>query len=299
MPNKKRKSEASLINNTANDNNNNNNNYDDNDDLLQVVNAPTPANRFIERQVEMLLQEDSVITILDTFIKMELYKEENFSFCDAFKNTNICKNIISVIETQDQTDEVVTIACAFITDLTCDKEFFQNQLATSDFIQAITDQMKIFLENEELQVCVCEAISNISCADFEENSIMEIFKNDTLKVISDVMKKYPENVNIQGSITRLIYSISLQCKAMRDIVIQNNFVEYTLDALNKNFEDNDLSEYSCEFLKLIVEKEEVKICIRGKDGTILLAKIESHYRKISENEVADLALDVFKAVCSP
>eukprot|EP00548_Thalassiothrix_antarctica_P018683 CAMPEP_0194194826 /NCGR_PEP_ID=MMETSP0154-20130528/75796_1 /TAXON_ID=1049557 /ORGANISM="Thalassiothrix antarctica, Strain L6-D1" /LENGTH=276 /DNA_ID=CAMNT_0038919291 /DNA_START=168 /DNA_END=995 /DNA_ORIENTATION=+ len=276
MPNKKRKSEASLINNTANDDNNNNN-YDDDDDLLQVVNAPTPANRFIERQVEMLLQEDSVITILDTFIKMELHKEENYSLCDAFKNTNICKNIISVIETQDQTDEVVRKACGFITRLTCkDKEFFTNQLATSDSIQAITDQMKIFLENEELQVHVCEAISSISCADFEENSIMEIFKNDTLKVISDVMKKYPENVGIQGSIAILVYNVSLECKAMRDIFIQNNFVEYTLDALNKNFEDNDLSKYFCEFLKLIVEKEEVKICIRAKDGTILLAKIESH-----------------------
>ena len=50
---------------------------------------------------------------------------------------------------------------------------------------------------------------------------------------------------------------------------------------------------------LIVEKEGVKICIKTKAGTILLTKIESHYRKISENKVADLALDVFKAVYSP
>jgi len=295
MPNKKRKSEASLINNTATDENNN----DGDDDLPQVVNAPTPANGFIERLVAMLLQESDVVTVLDAFLGMELDEEEKFHICDAFKNTDICKNIINVIGIQDQTDEVVRKACNFITDLTYkDRGFFRQQFLANDCIQAITTQMTIFLQSEDLQKSCSLAIMYITSGAYEENSIIEVFKDDTLKILSDVMKKYPENIHIQNSIIGSIYQISHESEAMMDRVIQNNFVEYTLDALNTHFDNSSVSENSCEFLKLIVAKEEVRICIRAKDGIILLAKIESHYRKISEDKVADLAVNVLRGVCS-
>eukprot|EP00548_Thalassiothrix_antarctica_P010528 CAMPEP_0194161216 /NCGR_PEP_ID=MMETSP0152-20130528/78818_1 /TAXON_ID=1049557 /ORGANISM="Thalassiothrix antarctica, Strain L6-D1" /LENGTH=91 /DNA_ID=CAMNT_0038870983 /DNA_START=664 /DNA_END=936 /DNA_ORIENTATION=- len=87
-------------------------------------------------------------------------------------------------------------------------------------------------------------------------------------------------MRIQERIIACLFVITLKNDDMIEKVIQMKFVEYTLDALNENnLEDIYFSELSCKFLVNLTKNDTAKACIREKDGTLILAKIENLYRK--------------------
>jgi len=257
-------------------------------------------------------------------------EDNDTNIYDAFQNTDICKNLTTLLRKQEyhpkkEEDEkkskslaskkIITFGkvCKLITNLICtDIKYFGNQFVIQDdgvCGAEIVQRMKENPSNVHVQDHGCNALRNMSCVENITDAILKtIFCNtDALDVMSSAMKHFPNNMDLQESVIvcgiKIIGSSSISDdeNITTQMLIENyNFVELTLKTLESYFDKDQIAKPACKFLKLILATTinngttKAKSIIRENGGTVLLAKIEDHYQKLSNTKIVKSAVEVMK-----
>jgi len=268
---------------------------DQDDNAVRVVNAPTPANRCLERQIQLLLDKSTISAVLDIFLAMRLSKGENTELCKAFENTDISKNLIKTLKETDNDEDgnISGKTLELIGDLMRNNSSMRKDFVRNGAIIAIAETMKLFLQNEKLQQHGSRALFYILKDEYWKGasnieSFYDLFYDVILNVLAEVMRKYPMNISIQKQIIAFLSCITCTYTndEMIEKVIQMKCVEYTLNALSKyNSRDILFRILSFKLLTNLNKIDAAKACLREKDLTLILAKIEKFDRKKSDDEL--------------
>jgi len=286
---------------------------DNNDDVLVIVNAPTPANQFIEIQIKMLLDEDTskLQNILDVLLELRLHKSEHVDARKALENTNICQNLIKIMSLDDENSgelqsKVFLFAyhLTFVCGNTNSHQYFPRCFIEKDAIEAITKVMKQFPRNEIIQQRGCSLLANLTYSiDGDDDVIFteELFHlSNSFTIICNAMKEFTENVKLQFGAIAILCDLIVEdpSRSENDTVGQVTFIAPILDVLEKYYSNTALATNIIYFLWNVAERnqEDLKNHILERKATNLLAKVESYYKDDPENEVSKRAASVLKVI---
>mmetsp|Transcript_24539 Transcript_24539/g.27969 ORF Transcript_24539/g.27969 Transcript_24539/m.27969 type:complete len:373 (+) Transcript_24539:112-1230(+) len=294
----------------------------DDNAVVRVNPSPPPANQFVEHLVNMLVVEENRddspsakttsatgLHVLEVLSKMRLKKEENHDLRNAFKDTDLSKNLCELLKQEQTEEEVVRKIIVLIVTLTFkDDGHFKERFVSNDCLMILMQKMNDFSRNEKLQEAACTTLNNISIY-IKRNDIPNATKkrfldaiNNTasMKTFHDTMMNYPKNKCVQESIFAVVQAfLSVNDSNnnrifMQDVLIQVGFLDLICTFLENDLNDQDDNEIKTTaslnafvkmpllLLKIVAQEEkQARIVLREKNAIMMLAAIINRYHASS------------------
>jgi len=278
--------------------------------ISEISVKPTPADKLIELQVQMLLDEKISMAgkILDVLIQLNLLDPDNNEALKAFENTKICQNICRVIsQSNDVRGKIQAKACEFAFHLTWSRNidkshnYFVRRFIANNSIGIISDLLKQFPTNTLIQESGCGVLANLAYSvKSNQNDAISLTKkfecSNCFETLYVSMREFPNNPTLLFNVVSILCDLIVEDPkhSMSDPTEKVTFIAPILDLLGHYYGDPfqvDLITKSLYFLwKVAIRYQKtLRVVIRGKGGTVILAEVEDYYKKQSKNVVSALA----------
>jgi len=248
---------------------------------------------FVNLLLMKVLEPSCTGTILDTLFKLDLC--ENVSAKNAFRGTNICETLLYLLETSSEEQSKI---CGLITIFTLDDDYFLQHFVTNGAVEAIVNTMKRISNDERLQEMGLATIVNMIPFAIENGNN----EPDIQIVIANAMQNFPLNADLQCDAIGCLYYYTMNDDTSSLLLSTTDdddecccLIELILIAIDYHYMDyKDLVESACFVLKTqLLTNEEAKYRFQLREGTIVLAKVESHYRS-SNPDIANMVTSILR-----
>lgn len=184
--------------------------------------------------LKFLLMPERAESTIDVLIEMDLAKPQNQRAREEFARTRGCEYIVTAMKQSNDRVDMQWKCCKLLMFLTFEHERNNNSFHRANAPKVITEAMKKFARDRNMQNYGCGALSNLAF-----HNSFKVVEAGGIEAVIAAMKEYPRDHSIQIYSCGCLKALASADESFKKIIFENDGAMLLVEAQHRFRTKND------------------------------------------------------------